>query len=222
MTLKRERAQMISSDSTISESRRFLVLLLVLTAFSNYFVSFAGQLPPLNLPRQKAVQEEAPAPGKGNFEQYEWDMLEKGLFARYDTSVQAQVMNWAADFREQYGEQAFDTLLTRFMRSRRYRELKVKAGALRSQPEAQKMFREIEKLSNLIPERHREWMDAAREARADLHFQAREFSEYLRRSRTDAERLWRDLSDLVKRHNSLVMEYNRNFMGGIEFYSLTR
>lgn len=155
------------------------------------------------------------------FEQTEWQMLEKGLFRRSDSRVQDEILDWSSKFRSRFGEKAFETLLTRFMRSQRYRELKVQANALRSQPEAGRMMREIERLSNLIPERHRQWLSAARDTRSERH-RAREFSEFLRSNRTDAERLWRELSDLVQRHNGLVREYNTKYMGGVEFYTLTR
>jgi aryl carrier-like protein len=155
-------------------------------------------------------------------ESKEFEMIENIMFKRLDSAIQERSMNWAEEYKKKFGEKAFETLLTRYMKTESFKKNSILAFRLQNTEEAKNLYHQIEILSKLAKEKNQEWKNSYRKSRNSFLFDSKDTAQDLISKRQEAERAYRELVRIIARHNQLVSEYNKNYRGGLEFIDQAR
>lgn len=150
-------------------------------------------------------------------EKSEFEMIEKIMFKRLTYKIQEDAFKWSEDYKREYGEKSFDTLLERFMKTESFMRNSIVAFRFQNSEKAKQMYQEIELLSKLAKEKNSSWKQKLRKSSSTVLQNSRDRAEELKESRYNAEIEYRELKSIIRRHNRLVGDYNKSFMGGLEF-----
>ncbi len=150
----------------------------------------------------------------------DFEMLIKNTFGRISPEIQIECRHWSESFTNRYSEEVFDSLIERFIATSTYRRLRREAEVLQSSPEAKKLAIRIDSMALQVPVLWRRYRNLKREALDISLFSGLERDMVLRR-RVDEEarRAFEDYLETYQRHNRLVAEYNKNYLGGLEFFT---
>lgn len=161
-----------------------------------------------NIPNEKDIFQ---------LEKAEFDMIEKIMFKRLSYKIQEDALTWSEEYKNEYGEKAFDALLERYMKTESFMRNSIIAFRFQNTAQAKQMYQEIELLAKIAKEKNSTWKQKLRKSRSTFLQNSRDLAEELKASRHNAEVEFRELNSIIRKHNRLVGEYNKKFMGGLEF-----
>ncbi len=152
--------------------------------------------------------------------QSDFEILINNTFRRTSPEIQIACRRWADKFTARYGEEVFDSLIERFITTKTYQQLRREAESLQSTDEAHKLASRVTALAYQVPVLWKRYRDLKREAQDVSLFSGLERDMALRhRIEDEARRAFEDYLEIYQRHNRLVADYNKKYLGGLEFFT---
>ncbi|MCK5686080.1 hypothetical protein KAJ27_18250, partial [bacterium] len=155
----------------------------------------------------------------------DFEALKEFIFYRTSPETELKGLLWKNEYIRKFGEEVFDNLLVRFMKTPEFIKLSTKSKTLQQDPEAEKMKRETQQLSDDIKhnltraiEYHRVGLMNVRNGGSNNVFRENKaFVGLMRNVSSQTDFYNEKYQSCYRRYNKLVALYNMKYLGSLPF-----